>query len=188
MSNLYAFCATAANQGKTIIDSLPSTSYHNGGKADPHPERGQRLVYRRGASAYDILLLDVAKDADLAIESAAPSGLWDLWIMVADSQAVPRANHRWLARAWRYLLRESVQHPGYFRGPYSIAHVDATWPQLSALWLKGYVDEEGVRQPGDTWSFPHLVGDSYEDIVGWGDYRPTEAEIEEDTEWDPSPI
>ena len=173
MSRLYALMATADGMGGAILRNLPRVVYRNGGDQDPDPERGRRFIYTRGEEDYELLLLPVAQAVPMPVLSAATSGAWDIWLLVADSRDVQFGTWRWAAAAQRWLRRHGSA--GYTLGPYSIAHALERWP----------VHIEPLLKNDDAkWSFPLLQGDSH-DMVTAIDYRPSQDEI--DTDADPDP-
>lgn len=175
MNRVYALVATAEGMGQAILSALPQVTYLRGEEGEPHPERGRRLVYTRGGEDYELLLLQGQdwRGVDLPPASAASSWLWDMWLLVADSRDNPTGHWRWVAAAQRWLRAQGGA--GYVLGPYSLAHALEQWP----------TEAEALLKDGGEWSFPHLAWDDHAAIVAV-DYRPTQTEITEDTDPDPS--
>jgi hypothetical protein len=163
---LYGILAVADGQAQQVIDAVPGLGL------DTSPQRAHpHLFYQRNGDTYDLIVVPLAQGVTLAQASNAPGGLWDLFVLVADSRDIPDAHHRWLARTWRYLIRRQQADPGWLLGPWSAAYVAETWPALAAQCLAGGV--------------PLLAGDAQEDAAGW-DYRPSQADTDADTDWSPT--
>ena len=175
--------AVAVGKAALVINSIPGLSFRPPGHPYCHPH----LLYERDGVQLNLLVMPLRQNVALPWQSASTSGKWDLFMLVADpgsvgTEAVDNdGGWRWITRAFRKLRRVSASHPTYLRGPWSIAQLVEAYPDKVATLLKGVVDEQGELQPGTEWSFPLLAGSSHDGAVGW-DYRPTQEEIDDDTD------
>lgn len=168
---VYALVAIAEGRGQAVLSALPSVTYHSGDDpADEDRARGRRLVYSRGGEDYVVLLQRLnTEGVDLGVASAAPSGDWDVWCLVADSRDIDEGRWRWVAAALRWLRGHG--DPDYLRGPWAIPHAVELRPELAPL-----IDRIAT-----------LAGDDRARVLAV-DYRPTQQEIDEDTDPDPGTL
>jgi hypothetical protein len=163
----YALCATANGMGASIVDAIPNCAYIPAGQDG----RLRRLVFTRDDLEIHVLLFSVTRDYDLGPASAAPSGKWDIWVMVADDMGHPQGK-KWLARALRHLRKHGEADEVF--GPFSFAELLDRWPDRAAALL---------MKDGE-WSFPHLMGDRLGECAKV-DYRPTADDIQNDIDDEP---
>jgi len=182
-------CILAVADGKAqqVLDQLGLQYVPPG-----HPDWPQwslpHLLYERAGVAINCIVRRLAGNVTLPWTSASTSGLWDVFLLVADPGSLgpgavaDDADGQWITRAYRRLRRAADAHPTYLRGPWTPQHLWELYPVKARALLNRYTDEDGNEQVGDEPTFPLLAGARHDAALAW-DYRPTQDEIDGDTDW-----
>ena len=194
----------AKGQGATIINAIPQLEFWNTKANDcPSFQNELRWTFPNG-SRLRMYLIRLAGGISLPQLSTAADNTWTAYLLMPkvyeDENGIPSRPFNVGTRVFRYLKRitksaanTNAQGEQYLLGPWSPKHIAEIRPAFANQYLKEQVatawDGDGVPtawgpKPGAPISLPIVVAGEDPVAQAVPDYRPTDQEVDDDTEAD----
>jgi len=174
--------ALAEGMGKAILGAMDSVAFVAGGT--DRRIHYDRVICTRAGVDYGFMVHRLASGLALAASSAAPSGRWDAWILIPESQdwRVGPAALRLLRRVVLGPRNENGDGAPYLAGPWGLPELARRFPAFAEAKLKPTIDEIGTK---GAFYCPHIFwGDPAPETVAETDYAPADLECTLDVEPD----